>query len=135
LTRVNYDDSDVLLITGFPGWLGNRMIDIFVNGDRNGHHAVNRKIKLLVQPKFKGMISLPPNFEIVYGDLTDKSGLRDALKNVTTVYHLAGVVYPKKIKTYDEVNYSGTKNLTDACIEAGVRRIIFMGTDSICGYG
>ena len=135
LERNRYESDDVLLITGFPGWLGNRMVDVFMNGDRNGKHALERKIKLLVQPHFKGLISLPANFEVVYGDMTEPSGLKNILKDVTSVYHLAGVIYPKKIKDYYQINEQGTKNLVDACIENGVRRIVSMGTDSICGFG
>ena len=123
LKKTKYADDDVLLITGFPGWLGNRMVDIFMNGDRFGNNAVERKIKLFVQPKFKGLISLPSNFEIVYGDITDKNSLLAALKNVKAVYHLAGVIYPKDISQYNLVNYEGTKNVTDACIESGTKRI------------
>jgi dihydroflavonol-4-reductase len=135
LNRLQYDTSDVLLITGFPGWLGNRMVDVLMNGDRFGNNAVNRKVKLLVQPKFKDLLSLPANFEIVYGDISDKESLRIALQDVTAVYHLAGVIYPKNIKTFEEINFLGTKNLVDVCIEKNIRRILFMGTDSICGYG
>ncbi len=135
LIRKNYEADDVLLITGFPGWLGNRMTDILMNGDRYGNNAVNRKVRLLVQPKFKNLISLPANFEIVYGDISDKESLRTALQNVKAVYHLAGVIYPKNIDAFHAVNFVGTKNLVDVCIEKGIRRIIFMGTDSICGYG
>ncbi len=133
--RISYPADDVLLITGFPGWLGNRMVDIFMNGDRFGKHAINRKVKLLVQPKFKNFMDLPSNFEIVYGDIADKESLRNALQDVKAVYHLAGVIYPKNIDLFQQVNYEGTKNLVDVCIEKGIRRVLFMGTDSICGYG
>jgi dihydroflavonol-4-reductase len=132
--KIEYAADDILLITGFPGWLGNRMLDIFMNGDRFGNNATSRKIRLLVQPRFKGLISLPENFEIVYGDITDKATLLPVLKDVKCVYHLAGVIYPKKISTLYKVNEEGTQNLVDACIESGVKRILFMGTDSICGY-
>lgn len=135
IIKTDYESDDILLITGFPGWLGNRMVDIFMNGDRFGNNSINRKIRLLVQPEFKNLISLPSNFEIVYGDITDKQSLVPALKGVKTIYHLAGVIYPKNISTYNLVNYQGTKNLVDSCIELGIRKILFMSTDSICGYG
>ncbi len=135
VNKLKYDESDILLITGFPGWLGNRMVDVLMNGDRFGSNAVERTIRLLVQPKYKNLISLPANFEIVYGDLTDEVSLKNALENVKTVYHLAGVIYPKKVKAFNEINFIGTKILVDSCIEKGIRRIVFMGTDSICGYG
>ncbi|MFA5833107.1 MAG: NAD-dependent epimerase/dehydratase family protein [Bacteroidota bacterium] len=136
LSRKKYADGDVLLITGFPGWLVNRMIDIFMNGDRKGDYAIHRKVRLLVLPSFKNIrLDLPDNYEIVYGDLQNKETLLSALKGVTTVYHCAGVIYPPKIQTLYDVNWLGTKNLVDACIKIGVKRIIYMGTDSICGFG
>jgi dihydroflavonol-4-reductase len=134
IAKTAFPDSDILLITGFPGWLGNRMLDIFMNGDRYGDLAVDRKIRLLVQPAFKGLIDLPSKFEIVYGDITDRKSLDAALKNVSTVFHLAGVIYPKKISSYYKVNELGTKNLVDSCIAQGIRRILFMSTDSVCGF-
>lgn len=132
---MQYEHDDVLLITGVPGWLGNRMLDILINGDRDGNYAVNRKIRLLVQPKFKDFRLLPANVELFYGDITEKDSLKDALKNVKAVYHLAGEVYPKNIQLYYKVNFRGTKNLVDVCIEKGVKRFLFMSSDSVCGYG
>jgi dihydroflavonol-4-reductase len=133
--RTEYAENDVLLITGFPGWLSARMLDVFMNGDRYGKNAVNRKIRLLALPSFAGMIDLPPRFEIVYGDLRDPESLRQAVRGVSTVYHLAAAIYPRRMQDFHEVNTEGTRNLVDACIAQGVRRILFMGTDSICGYG
>lgn len=133
--RRTYQNDDLLLITGFPGWLANRMVDVLLNGDTNGKYAVDRKIRLLVQPSFRSYrFDLPDSVEIVYGDLKDKQSVTDALAGVKAVYHCAGVIYPPKIQTLYDVNWLGTKNLVDACIECGVKRIISMGTDSICGY-
>jgi len=128
-------ESDTLLITGVPGWLGNRMIDILINGDRFGHHQSNRKVRVLLEPRFKGLLNLPANYEIVYADITNKQQVLEAVKNVTTVFHLAGAIYPKQIDVLYKVNEEGTKNLVDACIENNVRRILFMSTDSTCGHG
>jgi dihydroflavonol-4-reductase len=124
-----------LLITGVPGWLGNRMADIMINGDRSGNWQSSRKVRLLVQPHLKGMLDLPEQFEIVYGDITDSNAVKTALEGVSTVFHLAGAIYPPKIKTLYKVNYEGTKCLVDACIDKKVRRIIFMSTDSTVGKG
>jgi dihydroflavonol-4-reductase len=129
------DEEDTLLITGVPGWLGNRMVDILINGDRFGEFKSHRKVKLLVQNPYEGMLNLPENYEIVYGDLLDKKALREAVKDVKTVFHIAGAIYPKKIKVLYKVNVDGTKNLVDACIEEGVRRIVYMSTDSTVGKG
>jgi nucleoside-diphosphate-sugar epimerase len=135
LQRKSYAADDRLLITGFPGWLGNRMLDIFMNGDRFGNNAIDRKIRVLVQPRFKDMLIVPEGIEVVFGDITDKQSLEKALEDVSCVYHLAGAIYPHSIKTYYEINEQGTRNIVNACIKKGVRRILFMSTDSTCGYG
>jgi sterol-4alpha-carboxylate 3-dehydrogenase (decarboxylating) len=129
------DNAGILLITGVPGWLGNRMIDILINGDRFGHHHSNRKVRVMLEPRFKGLLNLPSNYEIVYADITNKQQVNEVVKNVTTVFHLAGAIYPKNIDVLYKVNEEGTKNLVDACIENNVRRFVFMSTDSTCGHG
>lgn len=134
-TLPNISNEGTLLITGVPGWLGNRMIDVMINGDKFGNFQSNRKVKLLVQPHFNGFLNLPDNFEIVFGDLGDKKSLNKALEGVQTVFHIAGAIYPKRISTLYEVNYKGTVNLVDACIEKGVKRILYASTDSVAGKG
>ncbi|MFC2114042.1 NAD-dependent epimerase/dehydratase family protein [Bacteroidota bacterium] len=129
------DTKGKLLITGAPGWLGNRMIDILINGDKEGDFQSNRKVKLLVQPQHAGLLNLPSNFELVYGDITDEKVLEEVLTDVNVVFHLAGAIYPPRIKTLYKVNEEGTKKLVDACIAKGIRRIIYMSTDSVCGSG
>lgn len=131
----NDNNAETLLITGVPGWLGNRMIDILINGDRFGNHSSNRKVRLMLEPRFKGLLQLPSNYEIVYADITNKNEVAEAVKNVTSVFHLAGAIYPKHVDVLYKVNELGTKNLVDACIEQNIRRIVFMSTDSTCGHG
>ena len=124
-----------LLITGAPGWLGNRFVDVLSNGDRAGRRYPPRPVRLFVQPAFRGMLDLPAGFEAVYGDLNDPAAVRSALEGVETVFHLAGAIYPPAVATLYRVNVDGTRHLVDACIERGVRRVLFMSTDSVCGHG
>lgn len=132
---INTNAAGTLLITGVPGWLGNRMIDILINGDRFGQHHSNRKVRVLLEPRFKGLLHLPNNYEIVYADITNKEQVHAAVKGVHSVFHLAGAIYPKNIDVLYKVNEEGTKHLVDACIANKVRRFVFMSTDSTCGHG
>lgn len=108
---------------------------MFIHGDRNGALVPRRKVRLLVEPRFEREMSLPSNFEVQPGDLYDPESVSKALARIGAVYHLAGAIYPRKIKTLYRVNAEGTCNLVDQCIEKGVRRILYMETDSICGHG
>jgi dihydroflavonol-4-reductase len=128
-------DKELLLITGAPGWLGNRMIDILINGDRFGKTYPARRVRLLLHPSSKNLLELPGNFESYYADINDKEALKKCLTGVTSVFHLAGAIYPPRIAALYKVNAEGTRTLVDACMESGVRRIIYMSTDSVCGHG
>ena len=125
-----------LLVTGVPGWLGNRLVDVLVAGLAGHRPERRRQVRLLVEPCHEGLLTgLPDNFSIHLGDILDPEAVARALEGVGTVYHLAGVIYPSRIRTLYEVNAKGTRNLVDRCIEAGVRRILYMSTDSLCGHG
>lgn len=124
-----------LLITGVPGWLGSRLVDVLIHGDRFGHRYPERPVRLLVHPSFRGTLELPARFEVVYGDVNDRAAVNAALDGVGSVFHLAGAIYPPRVETLYRVNVDGTKTLVDACVERGVRRFLFMGTDSVCGHG
>ncbi len=128
-------EAPPLLLTGVPGWLGNRFVDILLNGDRFGRHYATREVRILVEPRQKALLELPDRFKIFAADLTDPGSLEAAVSGVGTVVHLAGAIYPKRIGTLYRVNTDGTQHLVDACIKAGVRRFLYMSTDSVCGYG
>ncbi|MGB0562282.1 MAG: NAD-dependent epimerase/dehydratase family protein [Spirulinaceae cyanobacterium] len=128
-------DLPPLLITGVPGWLGNRFVDILLNGDRQGKIPPRRPVRLLVEPRNADLLDLPKPFEVFPADIRDPVAVGAALEGIGTVFHLAGAIYPPQIKTLYQVNELGTHNLVDQCIRQGVRRILYMGTDSICGHG
>ncbi|HEX4139974.1 MAG TPA: NAD-dependent epimerase/dehydratase family protein [Candidatus Methylacidiphilales bacterium] len=127
-------DEPPLLITGVPGWLGNRFVDVLING-LGSRPPSSRRVHLLVEPRFAALLDLPPRFRIFPGDLANGEALRAALAGVGTVIHLAGAIYPPRTATLYRVNFEGTRQLIDACIHGGIRRFLYMSTDSVCGHG
>ena len=128
-------DGELSLITGVPGWLGNRLVDILVNGDAFGNTYPPRRIRLFVHPASRELLRVPSSFEIVYGDINDKAAVAKAVAGATTVFHFAGAIWPPKTETLYRVNAEGTKTLVEGCVAAGVRRVLFISTDSTCGHG
>ena len=70
--------------------------------------------------------------EIVEGDLSDKDGLRDAMKGCDSVFHIAAVYkvgIPKsECPEMHEANVAGTERTIDAAVGAGVNRITYVST-------
>lgn len=133
--KKNSSSRNNLLITGFPGWLANRTVERIIDDTDKDKKIPFDKIILLVQHKFiRYLPNLPNYFEIRIGDLSDQLSLRNALKEVSCVWHFAGTIYPKKKYLHYIVNENGTKNLALACLENKVKRFIYMSTDSVCGF-
>jgi dihydroflavonol-4-reductase len=68
--------------------------------------------------------------EVVYGDIRDPSSLAPAFSGVTYVYHLAAIVSiaSKMDSEIEAVNIGGVKNIIDACINSGIKRLVHTGT-------
>ncbi len=62
--------------------------------------------------------------ELVVGDLLEPRTLVRALKGCTAVVHLAAVADSSDEELNVAVNVGGSRNLVDACVEAGVDRIV-----------
>ena len=68
--------------------------------------------------------------EIRPGNLKNKGLLVRALSGVDTVVHMAALTKSTRESDYFEVNVSGTKNLIDACLESGVKKIIYISSSA-----
>jgi NADH dehydrogenase len=73
--------------------------------------------------------------EIRPGNLKNKGLLVRALSGVDTVVHMAALTKSTRESDYFEVNVSGTKNLIDACVESGVKKIIYISSSAASLHG
>ncbi len=67
------------------------------------------------------------------GDVTDPASLLPALKGVDVVFHLAGI---RRASTRDEffkVNAEGTKNVAEAMVKGGARRLVLCSSLAASG--
>ncbi len=112
-----------VLVTGASGFIGRYLVDDLV---KHGHHvkALTRQFSL----KIKGA-------EVVRGDITQPERFLSAFDNVEAVFHNAAYAtdYGKKSEIYKS-NIEGTMNVAEACIERGIKRIIYTGTAGVYGF-
>lgn len=108
------------LLVGGSGFLGSHLAERLLEKDHDvriyGRNA-NR---------FRG---IPPGAEYVEGELGNAGLIREALDGVEVVYHLASTTLPKTSNDdpiYDvRSNLVDTVQLLEACVAAGVRKIVF----------
>ena len=119
------------LVTGGSGFVGSRLVVFLVKEEI--------PVRVFVRsPPLPGV--LPPDVEVVSGDLRDVDSLRKAVRECDTVFHLAARVHTVTKKTgddplYHQVNLVGTENILKASAEAGICRFIFFSSVKSMGEG
>jgi nucleoside-diphosphate-sugar epimerase len=120
-------DSGRILVTGATGFIGRHLVEALC---RRGEEIV-----CLVLPEEPAGFLEKLKVKIVRGDVTDAVSLREAVKGVKTIYHLAAVLVSENTGLFYCVNFQGTKNLIEACKagKAGLERFLFVSSISAFG--
>ena len=114
-----------ILVTGAPGWLGNRLVE--------GLIKEKKKVRCLVLPGFNTDPLKKMGAEITYGDVTKKETLLSACEGITSVIHAAGIIHPKKVKDFKRINTDGTSNLLEAAVAKKVKKFVYVSSNSAQG--
>ncbi|MDA8675820.1 NAD-dependent 4,6-dehydratase LegB [Alphaproteobacteria bacterium] len=125
-----------IFVTGSEGFIGSHLTESLI---RNGH-----KVKALVQynsfNNIGWLADLPYDFqneiEIVMGDIRDATQMRNEIKSVDEVMHLAALIaIPYSYvapQSYIDTNISGTLNVLQACRDFDVP-VIHTSTSEVYG--
>ncbi|NTU61754.1 MAG: NAD-dependent epimerase/dehydratase family protein, partial [Caldiserica bacterium] len=112
----------MILVTGATGHIGNVLVAQL--------NTLGIKPRVLVLPSediepIRGL-----DVEIVQGDVLDKKSLEKAFDQVSSVFHLAGLItiMPGKNETVRRVNVEGTKNIIDMCFKHLVKRLVYVSS-------
>jgi nucleoside-diphosphate-sugar epimerase len=119
--------SPKALVTGGNGFVGSHLVEALLKKRYEVVCLVRNKSDLT----FISGLSL----EYRYGDVTDFGSLREAVKGVDFVFHVAGITRAKNKEEYFRVNASGTKNLVQACSETNtrIRKFIYVSSQTAAG--
>ncbi|GAA4924599.1 NAD-dependent epimerase/dehydratase family protein [Streptomyces coeruleoprunus] len=72
--------------------------------------------------------------DAITADLADKEALREAVKGVDAIIHLAGISLEAPFEKILRANIEGTYNLYEAARAEGVRRIVFASSNHAVGF-
>jgi nucleoside-diphosphate-sugar epimerase len=129
-----------VLITGAPGWLGQRLVDILTRGmpdDPRFTRPAACRIRCLIEPFQNGheLRHLGPHVEVHVGDLRDPAACRAFCANAddAVLLHAAGMIHPRRVREFYEINVDGSRNLLSAAVGSGVRRAVVVSSNSPCG--
>lgn len=106
------------MITGATGYIGRRLKHRLLE-------IPNLSIRLFVRNRNKVQVSVVDRVDIKEGSTFDKDSLAAALKGVDTAFYLIHSM--GTTDDYRNLDRVSAENFRDTCIEAGVRRIIYLG--------
>ena len=110
------------LVTGASGFIGRNLVQKMEKKEIEARVLVRRTSNIRRLSELK-------NVEICFGDITDFSSAKQAVKGCQVVYHLAGLVSDwGDYRKFYKANYLGSKNILQASIRAKVKKFIYIST-------
>ncbi|MBO9700880.1 MAG: SDR family oxidoreductase [Sporocytophaga sp.] len=126
-----------VLITGADGFIGSHLVEkLLEEGCKVRafvyYNSFNSWGWLDSFPKEK-----LAQLEIIAGDIRDPHGVKNAMKDIEVVFHLAALIaIPYSYHspdTYIDTNVKGTLNIVQAAKELGVERVLVTSTSEVYG--
>ena len=133
--------DDTVLVTGANGWLGKNLVKRLVQGlpDHPDLMEAHRPLKIrcfvLPDTDTKFLTDLPGDVEIFEGDVRDPTSLEPFCRDAAgaTLFHTAGIIHPRRVREFREINLEGTRNLLTAAVKNEVRRAVVVSSNSPLG--
>ena len=134
-------NTNTVLITGASGWLGMNLVHALVNGlkdcDAYRIPQTDLKIRCLIPATLDAtrLRSFSESLTTLEGDIRNVSDVQRFChqQKGAVLFHLAGVIHPKRVSEFNEINVMGTENVIKAAIGGGIRRVVVMSSNSPCG--
>ncbi len=127
----------MIFVSGSNGWLGLNLIEAIVKGETEKWGLKKEKIKAFILPgtSKEKLKSISSEIEIIEGDILNLNDTHKFLSeaNDGILFHTAGVIHPKKVSEFYDVNLKGTENLLESALQFKVRKTIIMSSNSPCG--
>ena len=122
---MNASQNNLVLVTGGGGFIGSHLVLQLMEKGRN--------VRILERPG-ASVDHLPLDaVDLVSADIRDPDGVASAVAACNCVVHLAANpnLWARKSSEFEEINHQGTRNVLESCHAEGVKRVVYVSTESI----
>jgi len=115
----------MILITGANGFVGSNVQKKLI--------AYNDQVCVLIRNPIDG---ISEKVRVIIGDIAKLQSLDSAMKECDTVFHCAAYISFQK-KDFDkahQVNVIGTRNVLEAALQAGVKKVVHLSACAVLGF-
>ncbi len=118
-----------VFVTGANGLLGTNLVEVLL--------SYGFSVVALVRQRKSFVLPSTSNLELVEGSLADIDFLESKISGCCNVVHVAANTSQKmtKLKDYYPANVRGTQNIVEACLRCNVRKLVYVSTANIFGFG
>jgi nucleoside-diphosphate-sugar epimerase len=116
-----------VLLTGATGFVGSHLAELLL------HKGYD--VRALIRRTSNMQWIRDLDMECFYGSLDEADSLKNAVKGVDYVFHVAGVTKAADAITYIKGNYEATKNLVEAILaeEPKIKRFVLVSSQAAVG--
>ena len=121
-------DKQILsLVTGASGFVGSHLVDKLL--------SINHKVRIIARKESRLKWIDASKIEVIPCDYNDVESLRNAVKNVDYIFHVAGVIKSKTKEGYYKGNVDATRNLLLAVEKENLdlKRFLFVSSQAAAG--
>ncbi|OPY36110.1 MAG: dTDP-glucose 4,6-dehydratase [Methanoregula sp. PtaU1.Bin051] len=133
---MNWQNKKVL-ITGAGGFIGSHLTDALVSSGADVTAFVHYNARNdwgMLEGRYD---EKTPGLKVIAGDISDALFVKKAVEEQDFVFHLAaliGIPYSYVApESYVNTNIKGTLNVMQACLDAGVKRVVHTSTSEVYG--
>ena len=121
----------VTVVTGASGWLGRALVNRLLADE------ARPRLRLLARTTAEAnVLESLGDLEVVIGDISKPDTMARLLHDAGSdadVIHTAGIIHPTTTRQFFEINTEGTRHVTEAALDHGVRRLVHVSSNSPFG--
>ena len=127
----HFAPPEVTVVTGAAGWLGRALVHRLLADE------ARPRLRLLARTTAEAqLLESLGSVDVVIGDIAKPDTMARLLHGTGTnadLIHTAGIIHPTVARQFFEINANGTRNVADAALDHGVRRLVHVSSNSPFG--